>query len=268
MSWRDIGPVLLLALLIGGCSSSEQTSTLTVGERYAHAKELYEDGDYTDAINEFTVITLQFQGSAEADDAQFYLGETRFAREEFLLASFEYQQLIRNMPASPLVPDARFKIGVCYYNLSPKSSLDQQYTTKAIDELQSFVEYYPAHAQAPEAEKLLRELTTRLAKKSFEIAMQYSTLEYYRSATFYFDEVIEKYHDTEYAPMAYLGKTEVLIARRRYEEALRVLTTFFEKFPTEYRGRAEGLQRVIEEKLMLAPSRGMGAGRLRQEKSG
>ena len=137
------------ALLLGGCASSEEATILTAEERFARAKTLYDDGDYLEAINEFTVITLQYQGSALADDAQFYLGETRFAREEYLLASFEYQQLIRNMSASPLVPDARYKIGVCYYRLSPKSLLDQQYTTRAIDALQSFVEYHPAHPSVP-----------------------------------------------------------------------------------------------------------------------
>lgn len=75
-------------------------------------------------MNEFTVITLQYQGSAFVADAQFYLGECRFAREEFLLAAFEYSVVKRNYPASPRVADAQYKLGICYYSLSPRSSLD------------------------------------------------------------------------------------------------------------------------------------------------
>ncbi len=220
------------AAVLAGCSSSEQATTISAEDRFARGKQLFDDGDYLEAINEFTVVTLQFQGSAVADDAQFFLGECRFRREEFLLAAFEYQQLLRNMPASPLVPDAQFRIGLCYYHLSPKSSLDQEYTRKAIDELQTFVEYHPAHEKTAEAERLIAELTTRLARKSFEIAEQYAVLDYYRSAVFYYDDVIEKYHDTEFAPQAYLGKARIQLGRRKYAEALQTLTAFLDKFPS------------------------------------
>jgi outer membrane protein assembly factor BamD len=255
--------VLLAAgLILGGCSSSEQATTLSAEERFEKGRLLYGEEDYLEAINEFTVVTLQYQGSAVADDAQCYLGECRFQREEYLLAAFEYQQLIRNMPASPLTPDAQYKIGLCYYNLSPKSSLDQVYTLKAIDELQTFVEYHPAHAQAVEAERLIKELTRRLAKKSFEVAEQYGVLEYYRAAVFYYDDVIEKYHDTEYAPQAYVGKTRMQLARRKYTEALQTITGFLEKFPeSELRGEALQLKARAEEgRTQMAPLSGQPGG--------
>jgi outer membrane protein assembly factor BamD len=251
--------VLLAAgLVLGGCSSSEQATTLSAEERFEKGRLLYAEEDYLEAINEFSVVTLQYQGSAVADDAQYYLGECHFQREEFLLAAFEYQQLLRNMPASPLAPDAQYKIGLCYYNLSPKSSLDQVYTLKAIDELQTFVEYHPAHAQAVEAEKLIQELTWKLAKKSFEVAQQYDVMEYYRSAVFYYDDVIEKYHDTEFAPRAYIGKTRVQIERRKYAEAYQTITAFLEKFPdSPLRDEALRLKAVAEEgRAQAAPISG------------
>jgi outer membrane protein assembly factor BamD len=258
--------VALIALaagaIFGGCSSSEQTTTLSGEDRYARGKALLDDGDYLEAINEFTVVTLQYQGSAVADAAQFSLGECRFRREEYLLAAFEYQQLLRNMPASPLVPDAQFKIGLCYYHLSPKASLDQEYTRKAIDELQTFVEYHPAHEKAVEAEQLIKQLTGRLAKKSYEIARQYATLDYPKAAVFYFDDVIEKYHDTEYAPLAYLGKTRVLLDRRKYSDALQTITTFLEKFPqSEFLKEALLLKSAAERELAPgSPLRGQPGG--------
>jgi len=249
--------LVFAGLIIAGCSGSEQTTTLSAEDLFQRAKAMYDEGDYLDAINEFTIITLQYQGSAFADDAQFYLGECRFARGEFLLASFEYQQLRRSMPASPLVPDAQYKIGLSYYNLSPKSALDQQYTLKAIDELQTFVEYYPSHAEAPKAEGLIKELTKRLALKAYEIARQYMTLQYYKAAGVYFDVVIEKYHDTEYAPLAYIGKVEALIARKRYAEADAAVTAFLERYPDSVlRARVDGLKKEINEELNKGKTRG------------
>jgi outer membrane protein assembly factor BamD len=249
--------VVAAILSFGGCSSSEETTMLSAEERFALGMRLFNDEDYLEAINEFTVVTLQYQGSAEADDAQYYLGECRFRREEYLLAAFEYQQLLRNMPASPLVPDAQFRIGLCYYNLSPKSTLDQEYTRKAIDELQTFVEYNPQHAGKPEAERLIADLTGRLAKKSFEIAEQYATLEYYRAAAFYYDDVIEKYHDTEYAPPSYIGKVRMLIGRRKYDDALQTIASFLEKFPSsELRAEALRLKARAEDGRASTPLSG------------
>ena len=242
--------VILMLAMVSGCGSSKETAPATVEDHFLRAKTLFDEGNYLEAINEFTVITLQYQGSSRAAEAQYFLGESRYKRGEYLLAIVEYSALKRNMPASPLVQDAQYKIGLCYYMLSPKSTLDQQYTKKAIDELQSFVEYYPSHALVQDAAAKIRELTTRLAKKDFETAQLYSTLEYYKAAQFYFDDVIEKYHDTEYAPLAYMGKVKVLMARKKYEDALTEINRFIERFPDSVlRHQADQLKDSISSEL-------------------
>lgn len=248
---KSIVLVLVVAsFILAGCGSGEVTTIMGVEDRFAHAKKLFDDGDYLTAINEFTVITLQYQGSAVAPDAQFYLGECRFKREEFLLAAFEYSVVKRNYPANPRVADASYKTAMCYYNLSPKSSLDQQYTRRAIDEFQSFVEYYPANPNAADADVKIRELTTRLAKKQYDTARLYSTMQYYRSALFYYDDVIEKYHDTEYAPLSLIAKVELLMSRNKYSEAAAEASRFLEKYPNSVlRGRMESLKKEIDREL-------------------
>jgi outer membrane protein assembly factor BamD len=244
--------VLLGASLVtlAGCGSTEKATNLPVDERFKHAKALFDDENYLEAINEFTAITLQFPGSGYADGAQFYLGECRFMRHEFLLATFEYSLVKKNFPASPYVPKAQYKLALSYYYLSPRSNLDQEYTKKAIDEFQSFVEYYPADEHAVDAEEKIKELTTRLAKKQYDTARLYQTMEYYKAAIIYFDDVIEKYHDTEYAPPAYLGKVEVLITRRKFDDANTELNKFFQHYPNSVlRSQAERLKETIDQEL-------------------
>jgi len=83
---------LIVVLVVAGlaCSSSPDVVNPSVEQRFNRAKELFDEEDYLEAINEFTVITLQYQGSAFAADAQYYLGECRFARGEYILSAFEY----------------------------------------------------------------------------------------------------------------------------------------------------------------------------------
>lgn len=249
--------LLLSASILAGCGSKDVLQDVSPETRFEHAKALFDNEDYLQAINEFTVLTLQYQGSAVAGDAQYYLAESRFKRGEFLLASYEYQTLRRNMPASPRVSEAQYKLGLCFYNLSPRSRLDQQYTKRAIDELQAFVEYYPQSEFVPDASEKIQELTLRLAKKDFDTAELYSKMEYNKAALLYYDIVIEKYHDTEYAPLAYLGKTELLIKRKRFPEAKATITKFLQLYPNSIlRGRAERLNEQVEARLKDVPAAG------------
>lgn len=240
----------VVATLLSSCGSSGVTQSLSAEERNALGMKQFNDGDYLEAINDFQIVKLQFPGSRVADTAQYYLGECYFKREEYLLAAGEYQTLKRNFPASKLAPQAQYQIGLCYYHLSPKSALDQKYTDRAIDELQAFIEYNPTNPLVKDAEEKIQELNTRLAKKLYDIADVYMTMEYYRSAAIYFEAVIEKYHDTPYAEPALLGEVKALVARRHYEEARKEIGKFLDRYPnSDRRGEAEALKNDIDDHL-------------------
>lgn len=233
-----------------GCGSSDTTTAIPVDERFRQAKALLDDEDYLAAINEFTIITLQHQGSAYSDSAQFFLAECRFRRGEYLVAATEYGYLRRGFPSSPLSAEAQYKLALSYYNLSPKPMLDQQYTKRAVDEFQSFVEYYPTNSHAEDAAAKIMELNTRLAKKEFDTGQLYETMEYYKASLLSYDVVIEKYHDTQYAPLAHLGKVEVLLTRKKYDEARTALNKFYELFPNSVlKSRADKFKEQIDSEL-------------------
>ena len=174
---------LVLSILMSGCGSEEAIRQVTAEERYELGMKAFQKEDYLGAIDEFKVVSLQYQGSKVADSAQFYMAECRFLREEYILAAFEYDVLLRTMPSSVFVSRARFKRATCYYELSPKSTLDQNYTRKAIDEYQAFLEYHPTDTLDTVAESRISELNTKLAKKDYENGMTYMHMEYYKAAT-------------------------------------------------------------------------------------
>jgi outer membrane protein assembly factor BamD len=172
--------------------------------------------------------------------------------------------LKRSYPASPRVPEAQYKLALSYYQLSPRPALDQQYTRKAIDEFQSFVEYYPSNTLAADAEARIKELDGKLARKLYEAARQYVVLERYNAAIRYFDDVIDQYHDTDWAPLAFLDKIEVLINRKKYPDAQTNLSRFISRYPNSVlRARADDLQERITRALKTAPLKtGMGTAAL------
>jgi outer membrane protein assembly factor BamD len=252
--------VLAMTAFLASCGSSDVVKNLTAEERFELGRQKFADGDYLEAITEFQMVKLQYPASSVSDDAQYYLAECHYAREEFLLASEEYQSLKRLMASSPYVPQAQYKIAMCYYNLSPRSSLDQTYGKKAIEEFQSFIEDFRADTLVASAESRIRELNTRLAQKLFETAEVYEKLEYNKSATLYYDMVIEEYHDTEYAEPALLQKARVLVTRKKYEDARAELDKFLAKYPSSaLRSDAESLRASIESLKDATPAAAPGA---------
>src|SRR5207249_3181699 len=87
MPTRFISPVagILVALFLAGCGSSEVTVNLSAEARFEMGKKKFDQGDYLEAIADFEIIKLQYPGSGVADDAQYYLAESHFKREEYLL---------------------------------------------------------------------------------------------------------------------------------------------------------------------------------------
>ncbi|MEK6651283.1 MAG: outer membrane protein assembly factor BamD [Bacteroidota bacterium] len=230
-SLRWLAPVLFVVLL-AGCTAEEALQQLSAEHRFRLGKSYFQDEDYLEAIEEFKVVSLQFGGTQWADDAQFYMAEARFARGEYILAAYEYDVLLRTMPASEYIRQARFRKATSYYESSPSSTLDQEFTRKAIEEYQTFLEYHATDTLASAADSRIRGLTAKLAQKEFDSGIIYLKMSYNKAATYYFDLVLEKYHDTPFAEPAHIRKAEALINRKRFDEAETVLARFLQRYPS------------------------------------
>ena len=184
------------------------------------------------------------------DNAQYYLADSRYQRGEYILGAYEFSKLIKTMPASEFVPKAQFMLAECYYELSPDFRLDQKYTKKAISEFQAFIDFFPTNEKVKEAEKKISELNDKLAHKEYNTASLYETMGDYRSALIYYTNVIDDYHDTQYAPTALYDKINLLVSINRDDEALQEISKFLERYPNNNRTKElEELKASLEVNL-------------------
>lgn len=231
--------ILILVYLFSGCGKKSLQANLPAEERMKYALELFDKGDYLDAKNQFKIITLSHSGNVNADKAQFYLGECHYNIKEYILSANEYERMIKIYPNSEFVDDAKFKIGLSYYKLSPKYSLDQEYTQLSIKEFQEFLEDYPASDLFPEVEAKLLESRDKLAKKLFAAADQYRRIGLYNAGVIYFTMVLERYYDSQYAPNSQFYLGECYRKLKKSEEAIEAFQTFIDKYPQhEFAARA------------------------------
>lgn len=244
--------VLLFPLLVifFACSSSIDTTNLGPEERLATAIKMYDEEDYEESLKELETLLLQFPGSSIVDDAQYYLGMCRFQRSEYILGAYEFSKLIKGMPTSEYVAQSQFMLAECYYELSPVFTLDQRYSKKAIEEYQAFIDFFPLNERVAEAEQKILELNTKLAKKEYETAKIYEKLDYSTAAIKYYDNVLEVYHDTDYAPLALYNKINLLLSKDREDEALQSATMFLERYPLHPNsGDVEKIKSSLELKI-------------------
>jgi len=222
---------LIMFLILLNCGSSGSFDEGTETGLFSSAKKEFEDNDYYNSRRKFETFTRLYPGSSVIDSAQFFLGESYFGLKEYISASSEYQNLIRNYPNSVLADDAQYKIALSYYKLSPDYALDQQYTTKAIDEFITLLEDYPTSSYIEDAMKKRTELMNKLAKKSFKNGEQYRKLGEYVAAKKYFGDILEYYGDTEWTPEALYSIGECELKLENFESARIVFEEFIKSYP-------------------------------------
>lgn len=236
--------LVILSVALWGCSSTVNTTNMNADEHLSYAMKLFNHGDYPESISEFQAILLQFPGSSVTDQAQYYLAESHFKREEYILAAYEYSRLIKDIPASKLVPQAQFMLAESYYRLSPNYQLDQRYTNKSIEEFQAFIDFFPTDQRVPEAEQKIKELNNKLAEKEFHTAEIYEKMEYYEAAIFYYNIVTDTYHDSKFAPAAQFNKIRTLVQIKENKTALKEIASFLQRYPSD--GNVTAIKKLQE----------------------
>lgn len=227
--------VMILVLVaavaaLSGCSRGRRYEDVPMDIAWAKIMDKFNDGKYLDAADRLEIFLINHAGSALSDSAQFILGECHFEMKEYIIAASEYQQLFVQYPQSTLAPEAEYKMAESFMRLSPKFSLDQEYSQKAIDTFQLFIEDFPNSPLVGDATGKIEELREKLAHKEFFNGMLYLKMDEYASSRIYFDLVLNNYYDTSYAPKAQFNLGVSYQDQKEWQEAITAYTAFLDKF--------------------------------------
>ena len=86
-------------------------------DNYNFAYDLLKGGRYSDSRIAFIQFLEAFPISPYADNAQYWLAETRYVQQDFSAALSEFEKVVNIYPNSGQVAGAVLKIGYCYYEL-------------------------------------------------------------------------------------------------------------------------------------------------------
>jgi len=249
---KRMGRMLLAAAIASGlaCAGRQQlVKNASPADSFTKAKAVFDKKDYFKAKNLFTVIVLNNPAGETYEAAQYYLAESHFHLKEYVEAISEYEKLIKSMPRSAWVDDSEYKIGLCYVKLAPGYALDQEYTYKAIDQLQKFLEDYPESELRTEGEKRLAECREKLARKEYKTGELYTRMGYYKAAIISFDVVLDEYYDTSFADDALFLKGVSHLKLNEIEPADLAFRSLIVKYPdSPYRSKAESRLKSLSRK--------------------
>lgn len=205
------------------CAGSKVEDEISLKEKFSSGLENLEKEKYLQAQSDFKYVVVRGTGSDLGDDAQYYLGEAFYLNKEYLLAIAEYEKLTRRMAFSPFVEDARFKICEAYSIESPKYYHDQEYTEKALQRYQEFLDDFPNSKLVADAVISIELLREKLAIKLFETGILYMKMDEYESAKLTYQKVIDLYYDTDVIHKAYFEMVKALAKNENIDEAISLL---------------------------------------------
>jgi outer membrane protein assembly factor BamD len=193
--------ILFFAILLSSCSQFQKAlKSEDTKFKYETAEALYEKEKYTKAVRLFEQIEPAYRGKPQAQKLFFMYPMALYKTKSYYTASYKFDSFVAGYPGSEKAEEASFLSAKSLYFLSPRFSLDQGDTYKALDKLQLFIDNYPNSQFMPEANQLVKELREKLETKAFEIAKQYhQTGEYfgdYNASIKAFDNFISDFPGT------------------------------------------------------------------------
>ena len=103
--------------------------------------------------------------------------------------------------------------------------------TCALPIFSEFQAIYPNDSLSFHASEYIKELRDKLGEREIHTAELYRKMLSPNSALIYYESTISNYPDTKFLEPAYIGKIEVLIQMKRYDEALTTIDVFRRAFP-------------------------------------
>ncbi len=185
-----------------------------------YTRSLVLAGDLSRALNETEKFTKFYPDTDYADDNQFLRGEIRLAKDEYVQAAEEFQQVISVYPESPLYDNViakQYEIGDTLFEKGRKRT---ERTSKGFRPWRPLTKFNPFRRRplkkAIDVYTIVidnQPFTAAAAEAQYKTGLCYFTRQEYLEAGFEFRRVIEDYSESKWVREATYQLT------RSYEEA-------------------------------------------------
>ncbi|MCK9206815.1 MAG: outer membrane protein assembly factor BamD [Salinivirgaceae bacterium] len=232
----------ILTTLLISCSEYQKVlKNSDYNLKYEKALVYYEKGDYYRAQSLFDELVSIFKGTDKSEKILYYYADCHYQQKDYVLGAYYFENFAKTFPYSEFTEKAAYTAAYCYYLNSPKYTLDQTDTRKAIEAMQVFINKYPTSTYVTEANDIIEKLRSKLELKSYESAKLYFKLGEYHAASIALRNSLKDFPDTHYREeLLYLiVKSNFLLAENsvkekqgeRYQNTISEYYSFLDEFP-------------------------------------
>ena len=214
--------ILFLALLaLTACSEYQKVlKSKDVDYKYDMALQYFSDKEYVKAQTLLDDVAAYYKGTERSQDVTIYLARSYMGQKDYTSAADYYQAYIRNYPKGKYAAEAAFQTGHCYFLDAPDPRLDQDYTNRAIEAFDIFMEAYPDNAYVPQALEEQNKLYDRLAYKELLNAQLYYKLGMYLGNNYLSCEITARNALKDYPSNSYQEEFAWLIFASKYQQVI------------------------------------------------
>jgi len=190
MTKRNITVVLVLVFVLGACGpyqkalkeNDPQPKLKLANEYYDEGKKEGKKSRFKRSIRLLEQILPQYRGKPQGERLAFMYADSYYRIKDYFDAGYQFERFVKSYTQSEKAEEAAFKGAKSYYYISPKHSLDQTDTEKALGKLQEYISKHPDGEHVAEANQIVESLRRKLEKKEFSIAKLYYDQDDYKAA--------------------------------------------------------------------------------------
>ncbi len=160
----------------------------------------FADKDYALEVFEYIFINMPLNKEL-VPNALRLAGDIYFERGDYDDAIAAYERILENYPGSLWADKAQFRIALSYFLRAKRPTADRDALVRAESRFTNYLKKKEPNF-GTQARKYHTEVEEKLAESEFKIGEFYERIDEEHGARFYFEEVAQKYPQTEFGKLA------------------------------------------------------------------
>lgn len=226
----------LCVLFLGSCSTFEKVrKSSDVNYKLTKANEYYDKKEYAHANELYKELMPVMKSTRNYEALCYKYSYTFYYLKDYIEASYHFKNFTEYFQTSKHAEECEYMSAVCLFKFSPKQTLDQANTTKALEALQSYVNRYPQSEHSSEANKYIAQVKNKLEIKEADAAKLYFNINQFKAATVAYKSVIRDYPESQNADLyqfmimkAFYKYANISITERQEERYISSMSAYSE----------------------------------------
>jgi outer membrane protein assembly factor BamD len=160
------------------------------------------------------------KGTDKAEESLYMLAMSYYNQKDYSTAAQTFNTYVATDPRGTYAELACYHSGKAQYLDTPEARLDQSGTYTAIQQLQTFLEYYPKSSKVSEVQSMIYELQDKLVLKDYLSAKLYYDLGNYMGNNYESCVITAQNALKDYPYTQYREELSILILKAKYEMAI------------------------------------------------